>query len=102
MPLRDDLRPGGYGKVVFGSSGRSAIVVPESALRFDADGASVMTLGPGNKAHRVPVTTGARAGGMVEILNGPPPGKLVLLGGGAFVLDGDDIRPERVDPPTGS
>jgi HlyD family secretion protein len=102
LPARPDLRPGGYGKVVFGSSGRTSTVVPESALRYDADGASVMTLVAGDKAHRVPVTTGARANGMVEILSGPPPGTLVLLGGGAFVLDGDVIRPDRVDPPAGS
>ena len=95
LPVRPDLRPGGYGRATFTTSGRTATVIPESALRFDADGASVMTLGSGNKVHRVPVRTGGRANGLVEILGGPPPGTLVLLGGGAFVLDGDTIHPVR-------
>ena len=95
LPVRADLRSGGYGRATFTTSGRSATVIPESALRFDADGASVMTLGSGDKVHRVPVRTGGRAHGLVEILDGPPVGALVLLGGGAFVLDGDTIHPIR-------
>ena len=93
LPRRVDLRIGGYGKATFTTSGRTATVIPEGALRFDADGASVMTLGPGDRVHRVPVRTGARADGLVEVLSGPPPGARVLLGGGAFVLDGDLVRP---------
>ncbi len=99
LPPRPDLRPGGYGRATFLNSGRSVTVIPESALRFDADGASVMTLVDGNKVHRVPVRTGGRAGGLVELLSGPSPGAVVLLGGGAFVLDGDTVRPLRADPP---
>ncbi len=81
LPPRPDLRPGGYGRATFLNSGRSVTVIPESALRFDADGASVLTLGSGDTVHRVPVRTGARAGGLVELLSGPQPGATVLLGG---------------------
>ncbi len=97
LPVRPDLRIGGYGRATFSNSGRSATVIPESALRFDADGASVMTLGADDQVHRVAVHTGAHAGGMVELLSGPRPGVMVLLGGGAFVLDGDKVRPVRTD-----
>jgi HlyD family secretion protein len=99
LPVRADLRPGGYGRATFGGSGRRVDAIPESALRFDADGASVMTLSDGNKVHRVPVRTGARASGLVELLDGPSPGTLVLLGGGAFVLDGDTVKPVRSEHP---
>jgi HlyD family secretion protein len=99
LPVRADLRPGGYGRASFGGSGRRVAAIPESALRFDADGASVMTLVGGDRVHRVPVRTGARADGMVELISGPPPGALVLLGGGAFVLDGDTVKPVRTDAP---
>ncbi len=98
LPPRPDLRPGGYGRATFLNSGRSATVIPESALRFDADGASVMTLDSGDTVHRIPVRTGAHAGGLVELLSGPQPGQIVLLGGGAFVLDGDKVNPVRTDP----
>ncbi len=97
LPPRPDLRPGGYGRATFLNSGRSVTVIPESALRFDADGASVLTLGSGDTVHRVPVRTGARAGGLVELLSGPQPGATVLLGGGAFVLDGDKVNPVRAN-----
>ncbi|MGC1300945.1 MAG: efflux RND transporter periplasmic adaptor subunit, partial [Caulobacteraceae bacterium] len=60
---------------------------------YDADGASVLALSAGDHAKRLPVKTGARANGMVELIDGPPPGTRVLLGGGAFVLDGDVVRP---------
>jgi HlyD family secretion protein len=60
-----------------------------------------MVLGPGDRARRVPVKTGARSNGLVEILQGPGPGARVLLGGGAFVLDGDKVRPVPANPPPG-
>ena len=96
LPVRPDLRPGGYGRATFAQSSRPGLVVPESAVHFDVDGASVMMLEADDKVRRVAVRTGQRAQGMVELIQGPPPGALVLLGGGAFVLDGDQVRPVRV------
>ena len=93
LPVRSDLRPGGYGQANFSGSTRQASVVPESAIRYDAEGASVMVLQGDDRVRRVPVRTGARAQGMVELLDGPGPGARVLLAGGAFVLDGDAVRP---------
>jgi HlyD family secretion protein len=93
LPVRPGLRPGGYGRATFSQSRRPAPVVPDSAVRYDADGASVLALDGQNRARRVTVKTGARANGQVELIEGPPPGTRVLLGGGAFVLDGDVVRP---------
>lgn len=93
LPVRGDLRPGGFGRVTFEGASRSAVVAPESAVRFDADGASVMVLSDGNRVKRTPVRTGLRQGGWVELLSGPAVGARVLLGGGAFVLDGDTVKP---------
>jgi len=42
---------------------------------------------------RVPIQTGARADGFVAIVGGPAIGSRVVLGGGAFLLDGDLIEP---------
>lgn len=93
LPVRADLRPGGYARAVFQPSDRGVPAVPEAAIRFDADGASVMVVQPNNRVRRVAVRTGGRAGGWVELVQGPPAGSRVALGGSAFILDGDLVRP---------
>jgi HlyD family secretion protein len=93
LPVRPDLRSGGYGRAAFVDSSHPAMVAPENAVRFDADGASVLVLQPDDRVRRVPVHTGVRSHGEVELLDGPTPGAKVLLGGGAFVLDGDKVHP---------
>lgn len=92
-------RPGGFGRAEFTQVRQSAPAVPETAVRFDADGASLMVVGAGNKVNRVPVRTGRRANGYVELVEGPPPGSQVLLGGAAFVLEGDVVRPLAATAP---
>jgi HlyD family secretion protein len=58
-----------------------------------------MVVGPDDRVHRAPVRTGARAGGWVELIEGPPPGSRVALGGSAFVLEGDQVRVAPAAPP---
>ena len=93
MPVRADLRPGGFGRATFTGATMAALTVPETAVRYDADGASVMVLGADNHVQQVEVTTGRRAGGYVELLRGPPVGSRVLLGAASFVLPGDLVNP---------
>jgi HlyD family secretion protein len=92
LPVREDLRPGGFAQGVFESTSRPVPVVPEGAVHFDANGASVMVIDAENRVRRVPIQTGERAKGMVQLLRGPPVGARVALGGGAFVLDGDKVN----------
>ncbi len=91
LPSRADLRPGGFGRAVFEPTARSVPTVPEAALRFDATGASVMTVAADGRVAWVPVKTGQRAGGYVELVQGPPAGARVALGGSAFITDGDKV-----------
>jgi HlyD family secretion protein len=93
LPVRPDLRPGGFGRASFSGLTRSVPAAPETAIRYDADGASVMVVGAGDRVQQVPVKTGAHEGGYVEIVSGPPAGSRVLLGASAFVLPGDKVRP---------
>jgi HlyD family secretion protein len=93
LPVQSNLRPGGYGRAIFTGLVRSVPVAPEAAIRYDADGASVMQVAADNHVHQVPVRTGEHEGGYVEILAGPPTGARVLLGGSSFVLPGDLVRP---------
>lgn len=93
LPLDSDLRPGGFGRATFGASGRMVRAAPEAAIRYDAEGSSLVTIDGANRARQAPVRTGQRGGGWVELLDGPPTGTRVLLGGSAFTLDGDLVRP---------
>ncbi len=92
LPVRPDLRPGGYGRAAFGGISRAVPAVPEAAIRFDADGASTMVVGPDDRVRRVLVRPGQRSGGYVELIEGPPVGARVALGGSAFLLEGDHVR----------
>lgn len=93
LPRSSELRPGGFGRAVFGSAVTSALTVPEAALRYDADGVTVMVLDAGNKVSKVKVRAGRHGGGFVELVQGPPAGTRVLLGAASFVLEGDVVNP---------
>jgi hypothetical protein len=41
----------------------------------------------------VPVRTGRRAEGFVELVQGPPDGAMVVLSGSSFIVEGDVVRP---------
>ena len=93
LPVRPDLRPGGFGRATFGASGASVTAVPESAIRYEADGLFLMTVDSNNRAHQVAVKVGQKGGGWAQLIQGPPAGTRVVLGGASFVTDGDVIRP---------
>jgi HlyD family secretion protein len=94
LPRSPDLRAGGFAQARFERASAPVRSVPEAAVRFDADGASVQTLTADNHVHRVRVRTGLRARGFVELVGGPPSNTRVVLSGGAFVLEGDKVRVE--------
>ena len=95
MPVRADLRPGGFGRANFTGVTTAHAVVPETAVRYDADGASVAVVGSDNRVRIMQVKTGGRSGGYVELVQGPPAGSWVLLRAASFVLPGDLVKPER-------
>ncbi|MEI9965007.1 MAG: efflux RND transporter periplasmic adaptor subunit [Caulobacteraceae bacterium] len=99
LPVRGDLRPGGFGRATFTGGSIAPQTLPEPAIRYDADGASVAVVDPDNRVRQVSVKTGRRAGGYVELLEGPPAGSRVLLGAGSFVLPGDLVRPIEANAP---
>ncbi|HEY2659683.1 MAG TPA: efflux RND transporter periplasmic adaptor subunit [Caulobacteraceae bacterium] len=93
LPVRSDLRPGGFATVTFQANGSNAKVAPESAVHFDDNGGYVMVVGSDNRVHPVVIKTGRRSQGYVELTLGPPVGARVALGGGEFLLDGDKVTP---------
>jgi HlyD family secretion protein len=93
LPVRPDIRAGGFARAIFLGISRSANAVPETAVRYDADGASVMVVGADDKVIKVPVTTGQRGGGYVELLSGPTVGVRVVQRAAAMLVPGDIVRP---------
>ena len=93
LPVRPDIRSGGFARANFLGISHSANAVPETAVRYDADGASVMVVGANDKVIKVPVTTGQRGGGYVELLSGPAAGARVVQRAEAMLVPGDIVRP---------
>jgi len=93
LPVRPDLRPGGYAYARLPGVRTNGLVAPDKAVSYDADGAAVYVVDPSDRVHRVAVRTGARSGGFVELVQGPPAGSRVLVTGSSFVLDGDKVSP---------
>lgn len=98
LPVRPDIRVGGFGRAVFGDLAAQVPAVPETAVRYDADGAAVMVVGADNRVKRMAVQTGSRGGGLVEITKGPPLGSRVVANAGALFLEGDLVRPSDAAP----
>jgi HlyD family secretion protein len=60
-------------------------------VRYDADGASVMVVGADDRLARVPVTTGQRGGGYVELLTGRRPARAWSPRPAAMFTPGDIV-----------
>ncbi|RAK57821.1 efflux RND transporter periplasmic adaptor subunit [Phenylobacterium deserti] len=93
LPAQAGIRSGGFGRAVFTDAVGQGLAVPETAIRYDADGASVMVVQANNRVREVPVRTGERGGGWVQLVNGPPAGARVVQNAAAFLVDGDLVRP---------
>lgn len=99
LPVRSDIRAGGFARAVFGEATGTVLAAPETAVRYDADGASVMVVGSDNRVKKALVQTGQRGGGLVQLIKGPPAGSRIVLNAAAFLLDGDLIKPQDVAAP---
>ena len=93
LPVRSDIRAGGFARAVFSDAAGTALAVPETAVRYDADGASVMVVGSDNRVRRVLIQAGPRGSGLVQLVKGPPAGARVIANAAALLLDGDLVRP---------
>jgi len=101
LPVRPDVRAGGYARAVFVDLSRAVPAAPESAIRYDANGASVMVVGPDDRVREQPVRTGQHGGGYVELLYGPPPGAVLVAKAAAQLLPGDYVKPDWSVGPSG-
>lgn len=76
------LRPGMFANIrVEIAQKDNVIVVPESAIAYDAEGAFVWRVDSGGKPERVPIETGIRRENRVEITSGLKAGDRIVSGG---------------------
>jgi HlyD family secretion protein len=87
------LRPGMYARVAI-ETGRipDAIVVPREAVKTTDDGSTVTVVDAENKAHVVPVKTGATDAAGIQILDGVKPGDKVVTLSFTPVRDGQEVN----------
>lgn len=97
LPAHEQLRAGGFARAEFIREARPVPVVPEKAVQFEASGPTVIVITEQNRADRQAIRAGVREDGFVELIEGPPVGTRVALGGGAFLIEGDAVRPVEND-----
>jgi len=93
LPVTESIRAGGFARASFTGVSVAPQAAPETAILYDADGAAVMVVGADNRIARVPIVTGQRGGGYVELVNGPPVGSRVVAKAAAMLVSGDTINP---------
>jgi membrane fusion protein (multidrug efflux system) len=85
------LKPGMLLSVTIESAARDSLAVPELAVVGEGEQSFVYVI-DGDKAKRLPVKTGLRQGGKVEILEGLQPGQRVVTEGVVKISDGQKVR----------
>ena len=93
LPVQADIRAGGFATASLRSPSLPVPAIPEAAVRYQAEGASVTLIEARDKVRQVAVKIGRRANGLAELLQGPAVGSRILLRGQSFVLDGDVVKP---------
>jgi multidrug efflux pump subunit AcrA (membrane-fusion protein) len=94
------LRAGAFGRAIINIGRRCGPAVPLSAVLYGSGGAVVQVVRDGRVETRR-VNVGLLAGGQAEIREGIAEGDTVVSRAGAFVRDGDRVRPVTAAAPTG-
>ncbi|WP_428979588.1 efflux RND transporter periplasmic adaptor subunit, partial [Hansschlegelia zhihuaiae] len=94
LPAEKGLRPGLFARGAIETARREGVVVPQSALLFNADGVRVQVVKEGVVSERR-VRTGLSDRDGVEVLEGVAAGEDVVERAGGFLRDGDRVTPVR-------
>jgi HlyD family secretion protein len=86
------LRAGAFGRAIIEVGRRCGASVPFSAVSYEQEGPVVQVV-RSNQIESRRVTVGLIAAGAVEVREGLSEGDVVVAKAGAFVRDGDRVRP---------
>jgi HlyD family secretion protein len=91
------LRVGGFGRAIIVTGESCGVAVPLSAVLYGGEGAVVAVV-QGDRVVTRRVTVGLFSEGEAEIREGLQEGELVVARAGAFVREGDLVRPVLSEP----
>lgn len=92
------LRPGGFASAEILAGTTVAPLLPESAILSDNTSSYVYVVGKDNKVARRNIKTGTITGNGIVVTDGLAGGERVVLRAGAFVSDGETVKPRLVKP----
>ncbi len=93
------LRPGLFARVSLGVSRREGVLmVPEEAVIQRASGAAVFRIDEEDRVQRVPIETGARDGGRIEVRGGIRAGDWIVQRGHGGLADGMVVAIQQRQP----
>jgi HlyD family secretion protein len=87
------VRSGMFAEAEILAAAREGLTVPVAAVQLGASGATVLRVDADGLLTRVPVTTGIRDRGTIEILTGLAANDTIVSRAGAFVREGERINP---------
>lgn len=97
LAFSPDLRPGGFATARIQGGSLTAIVLPESAVLADDQGAFVYVVDKDNKTERRSVTIGRATDQGIAIVEGLTGEELVVQSAGGFLNPGETVKPRRAD-----
>lgn len=80
------------------ASSRGVASIPASAVTYGPEGASVFVLRTDNSVRKARVILGTRQAQLVEIIDGPPMGAIIVTSGSSFLSEGEKVNPIRTIP----
>ena len=92
LPRNPQLRVGAFGRATINAGESCGVSIPLSALLFGPDGAVVQTI-RNDRIETRRVTVGLSAQSNVQIRDGLTEGDLIVVRAGAFLREGDHVRP---------
>jgi HlyD family secretion protein len=99
LPYNVALRPGGFAAAEIGGGVGDVPLLPESAVQSDAKGNFVYLVGADNKVVRRDVKIGDVDDRGVTILSGLSGTEKVVAAAGAFLNEGDKVKPDLQPSP---
>jgi HlyD family secretion protein len=94
LPYNNALRPGGFAAAEIGGGAGDVPLLPESAVMSDAKGNYVYLVGAGNKVTKRYIKIGDVDDRGVTVLSGLGGTEHVVAAAGAFLNEGDKIKPD--------